>query len=390
MLILDQALLSQTSRSSYQLALREGYQYLRFEPALETEFRQYYTHIHLRRQRLAGWLAIILYALFVVIDFTVLPSYVAAWTMSIRLGVIIPGFLAAIWATHVQRWRPHVQRIITAAALLTGLGTDAIIGISLWLHHNIPYEGLLLVALFIYFIACMLWWRALVVNIIVFIAFVAIDWNLQPVSDLRVYHAAFMFVANVVGAVGAYFLEYSTRTTFLVNLLLRELAERDGLTGLYNRRTLNGQLERIWRQAQRENASLAVAMIDVDYFKPYNDHYGHAEGDRALQLVANVIAEQALRPLDVSARYGGEEFVLLWYQPERSELRKLGERLRMAVEERHLPHMASPKERLTVSVGIAYAEPANGGDLTKMLWQADAALYQAKQQGRNRTVLFPD
>lgn len=390
MLILDQALLSQTSRSSYQQALRDGYQRLRFEPELESEFRQYHTHIHLRRQRLAGVLAIVLYALFVLIDFTVLPSYVAAWTMSIRLGLIIPCFLITIWATYVERWRGQIQRLITAAALITGLGTDAIIGIALSLHHNLPYEGILLVALFIYFIAGLLWWRSLVVNAIIFAGLVYVDWRLQPVADLRVYHAAFMFAANFIGAVGSYFLEYSTRTTFLVNLLLRELAERDGLTGLYNRRTLNGQLERTWRQAQRDQVALAMAMIDVDSFKAYNDHYGHTEGDKALQLVASIIAEQAQRPLDLAARYGGEEFVLLWYQPNLAELEKLGERMRQALEERHVPHAASAKGYLTVSLGIAYAEPAKGGELVRLLRQSDAALYQAKQQGRNRTVIFPE
>jgi diguanylate cyclase (GGDEF)-like protein len=245
----------------------------------------------------------------------------------------------------------------------------------------------LLLTLFVYFIIGLGWWRAIAVNVLIFVGLLVVESLWQPNVDLRIYHAAYMFAANIVGAMGSYFLEYSNRTTFLVNLLLRELAERDGLTGLYNRRTLNGQLGRVWRQAQREGATLALAMIDVDFFKTYNDRYGHAEGDRALQSLATLMADQALRPLDLAARYGGEEFVLIWYAPDPNNLAGLGERLRKAVFDQQIPHADSPQGVLTVTIGLAQAAPAKGGSTVELLRQADAALYQGKQQGRNRCVL---
>ncbi|WP_374346904.1 diguanylate cyclase [Chitinimonas sp.] len=388
MLLPDHNLPSENPRSPYQRAMRDGYRRLRFQRRLEAEFRHFHTETHLGHLRLSALLALSLYVLFSVFDFTSLPAYVANWTISLRLGLIVPSLVIALWASHEPRWRSHVHAIITVVCLITGLGSVATIGAALYLRSDMPYEGMLLVCLFIYFIVGLRWWRALLVNSVIGISLVLTESWLQPSLEIRTYHAIFMFAANVIGALGSYIMEYGTRTTFLVNGLLRELAERDGLTGLYNRRSLDTQLQRLWRQAMREDGWLAVAMIDVDHFKAYNDHYGHGGGDTVLRTLAELIAEQARRPLDVAARYGGEEFVLAWYMPARDMQLTLCERLREAVEAQAITHAASPLGVVTVTIGIALAEPLAGNSIHELLQQADTALYRGKERGRNCTVLY--
>ncbi|MEO6171904.1 MAG: diguanylate cyclase, partial [Arenimonas sp.] len=271
MLQIGPELLNTTSQSPYRSAFERGYRWLRFDPALESQFQGFYTEAHLLRMRVAGYLGLVLFGLFVVIDITTLPAHVSVWTVSIRLGLVMPTYVIALLISYRERWRRHLPLAVLLASIITGLGTVAVIGTAWGLGYQIPYEGILLVALFIYLIACLQWWRALITNIVTLLAFVVMELMFQTDSQARLYQIIFMCAANAVGAYGGYFLEYSTRTTFLAHALLNELAERDALTGLYNRRTLNSHLEKVWRQALRDERELAVAMVDVDYFKRYND-----------------------------------------------------------------------------------------------------------------------
>lgn len=376
------------SDSRYQRAVKHGFRGLRFVAELEQEFQSFYTEAHLLRMRLAGYLGIGLYGLFALIDIATLPSYVWSWTVAIRLGLIVPTYVVALIVTFRSASRRYVPLTVLIASLVTGLGTVAVIGVALRQHFQIPYEGILLVALFIYLIVCLQWWRALVTNLLILAALIAMEFTYQTDPQARLYQIIFMCAANAVGAYGGYFLEYSTRTTFLVNALLSELAERDSLTGLYNRRALKFHLDRAWRQALREEHELAIVMIDIDHFKRYNDRYGHVQGDLALKAVADVIASQARRPLDIAARYGGEEFVIIWYHALVSELEAMGKRLTTGVAGLNIPHADSELGYLTISVGIARTQPETGKSSEDLLRNADRALYEAKHQGRNRVIVL--
>jgi diguanylate cyclase (GGDEF)-like protein len=385
MLRLAPELLNNTSQSPYRTAFEHGYRWLRFEPALERLFQDFHTEAHLVRIRLAGYLAILLFALFILIDVTTLPRDVWVWTASIRIGLILV-FAAAIWIGYHSNWQRAYRGALLIGSLAGTLGTAVIIGVALRHGYAIPYEGILLAPSFLHLIVCLPWRRALLANAITLLAFVALELALRPDPQTRLYHIIFMCAATAIAAYGGYFLEYTMRTTFLVHALLNELAERDGLTGLYNRRTLNSHLERVWRQGIRDGSGLAIAMIDVDHFKRYNDRYGHAQGDAALKAVADVIASQARRPLDLAARYGGEEFVVVWYHPAPQELAHMGEQLRASVRALGLQHADGENGGLSVSVGIASMVPIAGQCSAELLQVADAALFQAKDQGRDRVV----
>ena len=167
---------------------------------------------------------------------------------------------------------------------------------------------------------------------------------------------------------------------------LEQLATRDSLTGLANRRHFDQVLSLACRRATRTGEPLNLAMIDVDYFKQYNDRYGHCAGDVALKEVAHVLSHITRRPYDLAARYGGEEFVLLLSGVVDFEAQL--EQLRRNVLFLEIAHENSAVEKvLTVSCGGIVVEAPKVHDPIQLLHRADLLLYQAKKQGRNRVIV---
>jgi len=176
-----------------------------------------------------------------------------------------------------------------------------------------------------------------------------------------------------------------------VNMLKRIEAElqtqsgQDWLTGLANRRRFDEMLQQEWGRARRDEAWLALLMIDIDYFKPFNDTYGHQAGDKCLQQVAKVINGVVHRPGDLPARYGGEEFVVVLPQTDAAGAAQVAEKMRTQVASLRIPHAASrASNRVTISAGAAAVVPSEKGDPATLIAAADQALYQAKKEGRNR------
>ncbi|MCK8826606.1 GGDEF domain-containing protein [Natroniella acetigena] len=171
------------------------------------------------------------------------------------------------------------------------------------------------------------------------------------------------------------------------NKELEELASHDYLTGLINHRFFKEQLERHWEEAKRNERSLALIMLDIDKFKEYNDEYHHQEGDECLKKVAQSLKD-LVRPGDLVARYGGEEFVVVLPDTEMKGAKKVAQRLRRGVENLKIKHEKSNVSKyVTVSVGLAVARPQDGIEKEKLIKIADAALYEAKENGRNRVEL---
>ncbi len=167
--------------------------------------------------------------------------------------------------------------------------------------------------------------------------------------------------------------------------LLRTLSFIDGLTSIANRRRFDEVLSREWRRCARAQLPLSLIMLDVDQFKPYNDHYGHQAGDECLRVMGGLLAEQVMRPADLVARYGGEEFVCLLPETDEGGAFQVAERLRVTVAERRLPHAVSPiADHVTVSLGVATARPTVEDTPDRLTQLADSLLYEAKRAGRNR------
>ncbi len=164
-------------------------------------------------------------------------------------------------------------------------------------------------------------------------------------------------------------------------------AERDALTNLANRRRFDEFLELEWRRAKRGQTLIAMLLLDIDYFKAYNDTYGHLEGDRVLQDVAKEIKNTCNRPGDLYARYGGEEFAVIFGNITKGAAEIIAERLRRKIEALRIPHKASSiSDVLTVSIGVSSIVPSKEDPPTNLISLADKHLYEAKNGGRNRVI----
>ena len=165
---------------------------------------------------------------------------------------------------------------------------------------------------------------------------------------------------------------------------LEELSFKDGLTGVANRRRFDAVMMVEWNNALRHRVPLSVVMIDIDYFKQYNDRYGHIEGDTCLKKVAKVLGATLYRPRDFVARFGGEEFVLVLPEADEAAALMVAQRCRQILSDARIPHAASlVGPSLTVSMGIGSIVPAHGDDMSVFLSEVDRRLYQAKQRGRD-------
>jgi diguanylate cyclase (GGDEF)-like protein len=173
------------------------------------------------------------------------------------------------------------------------------------------------------------------------------------------------------------------------NRRLEEMASLDALTGIPNRRIFDDYIKKIWGLQARSKKELSVIFCDIDYFKKYNDIYGHPSGDTCLKLIAKCLESTVKRSGDLIARYGGEEFLVILAETKSENALFVAQRLQAAVEQLQLPHSGSLiSDHVTLSIGVASAVPDTEVSHEVLIKKADMALYQAKEEGRNRIVLY--
>lgn len=169
---------------------------------------------------------------------------------------------------------------------------------------------------------------------------------------------------------------------------LEVLSYQDGLTGVANRRMFDNVLEREWLAARQHQQPLALIMIDIDYFKQFNDFYGHLKGDEILKQVASTLAHAGVRAKDFFARFGGEEFAWILPETDLAAAGKIAERCRSLIFKAQIPHAHSAvSQLLTISMGVGNVVPATSDDLNAFVAEVDRLMYEAKHQGRGRIVL---
>lgn len=168
---------------------------------------------------------------------------------------------------------------------------------------------------------------------------------------------------------------------------LKRISITDGLTGLYNRRYFDQMLEEEWRRARREQQSLSLVLLDIDHFKQFNDHYGHQAGDDCLRRVAAALQSSMHRAADRAARYGGEEFVAIFPNTPLQHAQGMAGHIRRSILDLNIPHAySSVAEQVTASMGVACTVPNDDRGFKRLVGAADAALYQAKDRGRNCVI----
>jgi diguanylate cyclase (GGDEF)-like protein len=237
---------------------------------------------------------------------------------------------------------------------------------------------------------------------------VAVSWLLKPVGteQLLVYADSLLAIATntMFTLILAYTLEHGSRKAWLLTQIeqiqgealqkatrnLHDLSMLDPLTGICNRRQFEEDFQRIWADSLRDGKPLSMLMIDVDFFKRYNDSHGHTMGDSCLKQLASTIHQMALTCKGLTARLGGEEFGVLLPGAPAEQARQLGEHICAAVRQRGIEHRQSEvpgQHAVTVSIGVASLVPGHDTDPRLLLAMADGALYQAKNRGRNRVAV---
>lgn len=206
-------------------------------------------------------------------------------------------------------------------------------------------------------------------------------------SDNLYAIGAMMFLFVIVCLALFWVLRQELRKRFEAEEKLRRLARMDGLTNLLNRRALDDMLDDLWSRTGRSAGTFSILFIDVDYFKFYNDTYGHQKGDDVLVAVARCIAAQLPRSSDVAARYGGEEFIVVLAETDVSGAAIVGEKIRSAIEDLDIVHSRSQCGKITASIGAAQYDRLGHRNIEAVLGAADGALYAAKGNGRNNVQI---
>jgi len=370
--------------------LETGTPDLRFTPFLEKEFREFCTTQMVSRGRLAASVAF-LFALTISSIEILFPGPVIDKIPSILpFALLAPLLGVVLLTTYIPALSRHYELIAGTGITLAGLCSIYITQVASLNGASYVLASVVLIILY----ACrFLGFRFGLGVVLAF--FLVVSHFLSgfliglPMREV-LYMTAILGAATVIGTVSSYNWERTLRKAFIEQRLLNELAQRDGLTGLYNRRIFDDYVQRIWRQARRDQVSVEIIFIDIDHFKVYNDLYGHQAGDDCLRRVGQTISRAAKRAFDFSARYGGEEFVLVLYGPPEDYARTLPEQLRQGIIDLAIQHEGSHvAPTITVSIGVALADPSSGRSLTGAIQAADEALYEAKQSGRNR-VVFKD
>lgn len=385
----DHSRLKTSAQSPYGRELEAGFPRLLFsDPSLEEDFRRKYVMENLRRSRIILLLGIVMVALFGLDNLRALPAAVTQPMLWVRFGLIVPALTATWIYSFWARQQTRIYPAFTLAALVLGWACVLIVYIPRQHGVEAPYEGLILVLLAITLLMGLRFRTALIVVTAVLLAYAMAAFSSPDVGSWT-GELFRLSCAAVLGLIGAFILERQARQNFLSTSLLSQYALRDGLTLLGNKRKLDEHLLQIARQAERDGTRFGLIMIDVDFFKQYNDIYGHVRGDKCLRQLASVLEAAAKRPLDLAARYGGEEFVLVLYGVRERDLMQIAESLGAHLEQLAIPHSGSEvSPYVTISMGVVAQSKDQPRSPTTLLQKADAALYQAKNRGRNRIVRY--
>lgn len=280
-------------------------------------------------------------------------------------------------------WRAYIPSATVLAAMVAGLAAYALPTTypgngelqAMKLLVNAPILSFLLLGLPFY--------RASAITIGSAAIFTAVTVQLDISASEMLAGIVPVLGETAVAVLLAHATDRSSRTSFLQEQLLAEVASRDGMTGLQNRAALDTHLDVLWKQAQRTSEPIAVLLFDVDHFKQFNDTRGHQAGDACLRQVAAILKAYARRPMDMAARYGGEEFAIVLFQTPPEQVGAIAEAVRAAVEALGEPNPTAPRKIVTVSCGVAVVTPAAGRSVHGLVQLADEALYEAKESGRN-------
>ncbi|MEG0002746.1 MAG: GGDEF domain-containing protein [Comamonas sp.] len=382
----------------YRHELQSRYRWLRFAPDIEREFMNFLRESQSVNFVACAWIGLALWLGIVGWDVLRYLQHIQGTAIEASyLHIIIPTRLVnllALGALLISLPRLRHSAWMGTAGLATIAVYCVCAFICAYVYNRLDIrDGMaasILILMTVLFPCGMTLRQALPTSALLIAAYWLTAWQFLSPARWEAFRdtGSLLMVCLGMMAFGSYLRERGAREQFLLRRLLDWEAAHDPLTGLANRRSFQRHFDVCLAQAQRDGKTLMLAILDLDHFKLYNDHYGHKAGDRALQQVALVLGHYAARPMDMAIRLGGEEFGLLSYADEAPALTRRMQHLLAQLQGLHILHEYSPTAScLTASIGIAQAEPAATTD--SLFLQADAQLYRAKEAGRNR-VCGPD
>jgi diguanylate cyclase (GGDEF)-like protein len=378
-----------TKRSLLAQVREQGFGRLNFPEPLESEFRAEWLAKSVRWVRLCLYVAIATSIGFSLIDHLIIKTSNALPDV-VRYGLQMPVLFICLAATLWPAFRRWYPLAIQLGGPFYGLGTVLLIAFAQSDHTALVGSRLLLVCFFIFFMCGLRAVQALRNNLIILGLFIGAGiMGLIPAAIVTYLSFAYV-VGVVIGTAGSYAVEHATRSSFLERRFLSEMAERDGLTQLLNRQTFEARARSAWQHASAQQQPVTMLMVDVDHFKLYNDQYGHQAGDDCLQRVANAVRSAiATHQHHLVARYGGEEIIAILPYCDRAKAQEVARQVVEQVSAMGISHAASADYvHVSVSVGAATQQPSSVMAYDALVHQADDALYRAKRQGRNRSVLL--
>ncbi|MBT8090354.1 MAG: GGDEF domain-containing protein [Gammaproteobacteria bacterium] len=357
--------------------------------ALDQEFRRFYVHRMLPIARAGIALGLVLAGIVCILDIYLMPANFVEKAMPVRIATtLLPlaALLAAMFVFKENRWLPYM---IAATMFVVGASILFVGAIAMQTGAPAVPWGLMFTTFYVYLVLGLTLRQSVAVGWPIFLVYLSMSLGFNAPLQKVAYGALFLGFSNLIGTYGSYLLERNAREIFDSRRELTRLAHSDVLTGLFNRRMFDQHLRQVWMQARRDGMTVAVVVIDIDYFKLYNDCYGHQAGDDCIKRVADALASAVSRPLDMVARYGGEEYVMVLCDPTTHFLESFTRDLCQTVADLDIEHKASEAARsVTVSVGAALTESPGSITPEQLIRQADDALYEAKSQGRNRAILY--
>lgn len=378
--------------------------FLKFSKTLEDIFQKENMPVKLRRYFIFGFVSIVIYNLVCITDYLTLTSLFSK-ILILRLLIVTPVLIIISFSIFIPAFHKYIEYVI---GIIVGILIIHTIIILDYCHYsdicfyNIVWMTLIPPALNI--ILRVNFFHALIYSAIIFIfqlLMISIKYYRWPASmtvNLILYH----FMIIVISIIANYYITKRKRGHFLNKMLLQinsislekanqeltRLSNMDNLTGLKNRGYFDDIIEQEWRSAVREKKPVSLIFIDIDYFKKYNDNYGHQSGDKCIKLIADIIRQYSRRPLDLCARYGGEEFVILLPHLTLKEAVEHAERIKKSISNLNIKHSFSDvSSSVTVSLGVAGIVPVKNTSPDLLIKAADRALYKAKANGRNKVEI---
>lgn len=356
-----------------------------FEPPFEAAYFGYRLSQFRSLFWLCGGMAAMFYISFIGFDWLTYQTYQHFWILFATLGLGMASLLPALTASLIPAV-PAAGKYALIRLALVGNGVGLAIAFAYCTAEQILFpREIFAVHLFYVFFLFGLRFREAIVHGLGSTSIFIAGQLIAGLNPQGIFEVTYISIGTmIVVATGGYLSERTHRRAWLQSLLLQRMSDHDGLTELLNHRAFFECGDKVLRQANRHRVRVALVALDLDYFKQYNDYYGHTAGDDCLRAVAKVLTDAARRPLDLAARLGGEEFVLFWYDVSPHWAREQAERVREAILGLQIEHASSPIGQVSASLGLTCVKAERDSRAVRLVNAADQALYQAKSDGRNR------